>query len=118
MIELPLAAELFPEAATPKPAENEPTFVDLVTANYVNPPIPPSQESPERPAATRTLAARDTTLNQLAQTVPETPAERAKREWDDFQVWRLNNLGEPGNALGPGRASACSTPYDPFWETR
>jgi hypothetical protein len=32
----------------------------------------------------------------------EHPADRARREWDAFQVFRANNLGEPGNALGPG----------------
>jgi hypothetical protein len=42
--------------------------------------------------------------------VEETPHERARRKWDEFQVFRLNNLGEPGNALGPGAASA----IDPF----
>jgi hypothetical protein len=85
-----------------------PTLAELVAASYVNAPITPPLSAPQSMTAVTPI--------QPLPVLEETPWDRARREWDQFQVWRLNNLGEPGNALGSGARNAAAN-YNPFWET-
>lgn len=120
------------ESTSAPPESDALSLEQIVAASFVKPPndpqpftappIAPSSaplpalgaDLKRSPQPAPRLALRDIPLDQIMAAPEETPEQRAQREWDVFQVWRLNNLGEPGNALGPGRASACGGLYDPF----
>jgi hypothetical protein len=93
---------LFPAQAEPSAADtNEPTFADLVTVSYVNPPTAPRQKNPER------LALPDIPIEQTTPLAEETTFDHNMRLEKNWHVWALQNGGgEPGNA--------CSDDYDPF----
>jgi hypothetical protein len=86
--EKPLPAPmLVPAGAPPQAAHTEWPAPQVKAVTPVRPPLPALEEH---------------------------PADRARREYDAFQVFRLSNMGEPGDALRPAAASAVDRAYNPF----
>jgi hypothetical protein len=113
-VHLPAIVDLQAESIGTAGTDEAAGAVELTVADlYTNVPAAPTIEA-SRADLKPAPRLPETPIEQLPPVPEGHPRDRARREWDAFQVFRANNLGEPGDSTGFGGGYACGGDYKPF----